>query len=73
MAFCDVSWKRVGDRDSRVKSEGDESGLDTSWTEVINRKRKKKPDVSLTTSLGGKQSEKLEKLTLFTKSKLAKQ
>jgi hypothetical protein len=28
---------------------------------------------SLTTSLDGKQSEKLEKLTLFTKSKLAKQ
>jgi hypothetical protein len=63
----------VEDRDSRIKYNGDESGLDTSWTEVISRKRKKKTDVSMTTSLGGKQSEKLGKLTLFTKSKLAKQ
>jgi hypothetical protein len=50
----------VGDPDSRIKSDGDESGLDTSWTEVVSRKRKMKPDVSLTTTLGGKQSKSLK-------------
>jgi hypothetical protein len=58
--------------------EGDESGL---WTEVVSKK-KKKADVSrknmadafLNMNLDGKQSERmLEKLTLFTKSKLVKQ
>jgi hypothetical protein len=44
-----------------------------SWIEVVSRKRKKKPDVAMTTSLGGEWSEKLEKLTLITKSKLVKQ
>jgi hypothetical protein len=63
----------VEDCDSRIKLEGDESGSATSWTEVVSRKRKKKTDVLMTTNLGGEQSKKLEKLTLFTKSKLVKQ
>jgi hypothetical protein len=63
----------VGDCDSRVKFDSDESGLNTSWIDVVSRKRKKKTDVVMTTGLGGEPSGKLEKLTLFTKSKLVKQ
>ena len=63
----------VEDCDSRIKFEGDESGLATLWTEVVSRKRKKKTDVLMTTNLGGEQSKSLKKLTLFTKSKLVKQ
>jgi hypothetical protein len=69
----------VGDCDSRIKIRSDESELntsskvDTSWTQVVSRKGKKKTDVLMTMNLDGKQSEKLGKLTLFTKSKLVKQ
>jgi hypothetical protein len=62
----------VGHCDSKITNEDDESG---SWTEVVSKKKKKtdgfvkkKPYVLLTTNLGGKQSESLNKLTLFTKS-----
>ena len=47
--------------------------LTTLWTEVISRRRKTKTDVLMTANLGGEQSKKIEKLTLFTKSKLVKQ
>ena len=64
--------KPVEHCDSRITNEDDESG---SWTEVVSKKKKKtdvsmkkKPYVLLTTNLGGKQSECLDKLTLFTKS-----
>jgi hypothetical protein len=59
----------VEDSESPVTSMGDESGSNTSWTEVVG-KRKKKPDglkrkVIFSSSLVGKQSD--PKLTLFTK------
>jgi len=59
----------VEDSESPVASMGDESGSNTSWTEVVG-KRKKKPDglkrkVIFSSSLVGKQSD--PKLTLFTK------
>ena len=69
----------VGDCGSRIRSESVESELNTSsqmdasWIQVVGRSRKKKADVLMTANLGGKQSEKHAKLTLFTKSKLVKQ
>jgi hypothetical protein len=64
----------VGACDSSITDVCDESGSATSWIKVVSKKRKNKADgLMVATNLGGKQSEKLEKLTLFTKSKLAKQ
>jgi hypothetical protein len=64
----------VGAYDSSVADVCDKSGSATSWIEVVSKKQKNKADgLMVATNLGGKQSEKLEKLTLFTKSELAKQ
>jgi hypothetical protein len=64
----------VGACDSSITDVCDESGSATLWIKVVSKKQKNKADgLVVATNLGGKQSEKLEKLTLFTKSKLAKQ
>ena len=68
-----VVYGSVGACDLSITDACDESGSARSWIKVVSKKQKNKADgLMVATNLGGKQSEKLEKLTLFTKSKLAK-